>query len=310
MEREAGRRVEVEFESEGAVLRGVLFEAARGEHPLPVVVMAHGTTATISMVADRYAEVFARAGVSALLYDHRNLGSSDGEPRQEINPWVQSRGYRDAIGFASGLDGHDPGRIAIWGDSYSAGEVFVVAACDHRVKAVVAQCPVFGATRPETPPTLEAFEAIRATFDSGDVSGVDADRAGPMPVVSPDQLRSPSLLTPIQAFRWFIDYGGRPGSRWQNLVTRVVPSGIPPFSPYLCAPQVEAPALVMVAPEDEMLHANPKIAREAFDLLAGPKEWHDVDGGHFGLVYHPSDLFDQVSSTQAEFLARHLAPTM
>ena len=122
------RRVAVEFESEGAVLRGFLFEAVKGEPPFPVVVMAHGTSATIPMVEDRYAEVFAAAGVSALLYDHRNLGISGGEPRQEINPWVQSRGYRDAITFASTIEDHDPNRIGVWGDSYSAGQVFLVAA--------------------------------------------------------------------------------------------------------------------------------------------------------------------------------------
>ena len=70
--------------------------------------MAHGTSATIPMVVDRYAEVFAAAGVSALLYDHRNLGISGGESRQEITPWVQSRGYRDAITFASTIEDHDP----------------------------------------------------------------------------------------------------------------------------------------------------------------------------------------------------------
>ena len=55
-----------------------------------------------------YAEVLAEAGVSALLYDHLNLGISGGEPRQEINPWVQSRGYRDAVTLASTIEGHDP----------------------------------------------------------------------------------------------------------------------------------------------------------------------------------------------------------
>jgi len=39
---------------------------------------------------------------------HLNLGISGGEPRQEINPWVQSRGYRDAVTFASTIEGHDP----------------------------------------------------------------------------------------------------------------------------------------------------------------------------------------------------------
>ena len=300
------RRVAVEFESEGAVLRGFLFEAVKGEPPFPVVVMAHGTSATIPMVVDRYAEVFAAAGVSALLYDHRNLGISGGESRQEINPWVQSRGYRDAITFASTIEDHDPNRIGVWGDSYSAGQVFLVAACDSRVKVVVAQCPVFGADPPGVDQRRAVFEAIRETFEAGDVSGGPGDKTGPMPVVSSDQLGTPSLLQPIQAFRWFIDYGGRHGSGWHNHATRVVPTNTAPFSPYLCAPYVAVPSLMMVASADEMVHANPAVSRRAFDLLPSDKDWYDVEGGHFGLLYHPSDLFDEASTVQADYLTKHL----
>ncbi|HZJ07809.1 MAG TPA: hypothetical protein VFD59_20460 [Nocardioidaceae bacterium] len=306
MEGWASRRVAVEFRSEGAVLRGFLYEAVTGEPPFPIVVMAHGTSATLAMVADRYAEVFAEAGISALLYDHRNLGISGGEPRQEINPWVQCRGYRDALTFAETLDGHDPARMAIWGDSYSAGGVFVVAACDERVGVVVAQCPVFGAAPPDVVPTPEAFEAIRARLESGDVEGGPEDTIGPIPVVSSDQSGTPSLLQPIQAFRWFIDYGGRHGSGWRNEVTRLIPSTGAPYSPYLCAPQVAVPSLMMVAPADEMVHADPAVSRQAFDLLPAEKDWYEIDGGHFGLLYHPSDLFDEASSIQAEYLTKHL----
>ena len=299
-------RVAVEFESEGAILRGFLYEAARGVQPFPLVVMTHGTSATIPMVADRYAEVFAEAGVSALIYDHPNMGFSGGEPRQEINPWVQARGYRDAITFASTIEGHDPNRIGIWGDSFSAGEVFLVAACDPRVRVVVAQCPVFGADPPDQTPTIEVFEAIRETFHDGDVSGRSEDRVGPMPVVSSDQSGTPSLLKPIQAYRWFIDYGGRHGSGWQNQATRVVPSNTAPYSPYLCVPYVTVPSMMMVAIHDEMIHANPKVSRQAFDLLPGKKNWYDLDGGHFGLLYYPSTLFDEASTIQAAYLTTHL----
>lgn len=268
--------------------------------------MAHGTSATTEMAVDRYAETFAEAGVSALLYDHRNFGRSGGEPRQEINPWTQSRGFRDAVSFASSLEGHDPDRIAVWGDSYAAGQVFVVAACDARIRAVVAQCPVFGAETPVTAPSRHVFETIRTTFDSGDVSGNPDDSLGPIPVVSHDQLGTPSLLTPIQAFRWFIDYGGRHGSSWENRATRVVPSNVAPFSPYLCAPFVDVPSLMMVAPADEMVHANPAVSRQAFDLLPGEKQWYEIRGGHFGLLYHPSALFDEASTVQVEFLIAQL----
>lgn len=299
-------RVGVEFESEGAALRGFLYQAVKGEPPFPLVVMAHGTSATIPMVADRYAEAFAEAGVSVLLYDHRNLGISGGEPRQEINPWVQARGYRDAVTFASTIEDQDPNRIGIWGDSYSGGEVFLVAACDSRVRVVLAQCPTLGADPPEVDPTPEMFEAIRETFESGDVSGGPGDAIGPIPVVSPDQLGAPSLLKPIQAYRWFIDYGGRHGSGWQNQATRITPSNTAPYSPYLCAPYVSVPSLMMVASADEMVNANPEVSRRAFDLLPGEKDWYDLDGGHFGLLYHPSALFDEASTVQADYLTRHL----
>ena len=218
--------------------------------------MAHGTSATIRMVADRYAEAFARAGLAALLYDHRNLGRSGGEPRQEINPWVQCRGYRDAINFAETLDAVDPRRIALWGDSYSGGQVVVAAAVDARARAGVAQCPVFGAEPPLVAPSPANFEVIRDIFLQGDVRGSPEVTTGPLPVVSFDQEGTPSLLRPIQAFRWFIDYGGRAGSQWVNRVTRVIPATPAPYHPALCAPFVTAPTLLMVAPEDEMVHAK------------------------------------------------------
>lgn len=306
MDGEEPAPVAIAFESEGATLRGFLFRATKGEPPYPTVVMAHGTSATIPMVADRYARAFAEAGISALVYDHRNLGISDGEPRQEINPWIQSRGYRDAVTYASTLPDHDPARIGLWGDSYTGGEVFLVAACDPRCRVVVAQCPVFGPALPPTEPSEDAFEEIRTTLREGDVSGLPEDVTGPVPVVSADQLGTPSLLEPIQAFRWFVDYGGRHGSGWVNRATRIVPSNTAPFSPYLCAPFVTVPSLMMVAPADEMVHANPAVARAAFDLLGGEKEWYEIDGGHFGLLYHPSDLFDEATRVQAAFLARHL----
>lgn len=141
-------RVDVEFTSLKANLRGWLYTA--GPRKGPVIIMAHGFSATRHMAIDQYAECFAAAGVHALLYDHRGFGASEGEPRQLVNPWVQARGYLDAIDYASGLDIVDSSKIAIWGDSNSAGVAAVVAASTSRVSAVVLQVPSFGATLPPT----------------------------------------------------------------------------------------------------------------------------------------------------------------
>ena len=44
-------------------------------------------------VLSRVAETMAEKGLAVLLYDHRNFGTSDGEPRQEADPWAQIRDY-------------------------------------------------------------------------------------------------------------------------------------------------------------------------------------------------------------------------
>jgi pimeloyl-ACP methyl ester carboxylesterase len=297
---------EVEFPSEGATLRGLLFLPESQTKRPPLVIMAHGTSATVTMVVDKYAEAFSRAGLAVLLYDHRNFGKSEGEPRQEINPWIQCRGYLDAVKFAEKLDGVDPERIALWGDSYTGGQVIVVGAIVPRVKVIVAQVPVFGAESPEVNPNKANFDLIKETLLRGDVRRSPKTTMGPMPVVSSDQAGTPSLLKPIQAFRWFIDYGGRAGTRWDNHVTRVLPATPTPFHPTLCAPFVRAPTLLMVAPEDEMVHANYSVARQAYELIPGPKQWYDIAGGHFGLLYYPSELFDEASRVQTEFLKKWL----
>ena len=249
---------------------------------------------------DGVAEVLHEAGFAVLLYDHRNFGISDGEPRGEINPWVQARGYRDAIDYVSSLPELDKSRVAVWGDSFSAGQVLVVGACDDRVKAIVSQTTACGPTMPPQDPDGSLFAAVKTTFDDGNVSIPDAV-TGPLPVVSFDQHGTPSLLTPISAYRWFIEYGGRHGTRWENWVTRVIPKTPAPYHPGICAPHVKAPTLMMIAPEDEMAGANPAVARAAYDSIPAKKELVEIAGGHFGLLHYPSDYSIRPFAPSATF---------
>ncbi len=242
-----------------------------------------------------------------LLYDHRNFGISGGEPRQQINKWVQARGYCDAIDFACTLPGIDDTRIALWGDSLSAAEVVGVGAIDPRVKAIIAQVPAFGDTPPPPDPDGTLFAAIRETLLNGDVAGTPETTTARMPVVSFDQPGVPSLLAPVTAFRWFIEYGARHGTRWENWATLVTPQTPAPFHPVLCAPHLQAPLLLLVGTEDEMEGANPDIARLAWESAPEPKELVEMEGGHFGLLHYPSPLFDQAAKAQRDFLVRHLA---
>ncbi len=295
----------VEFPSARAVLRGRLYSHADGGRR-PTVVMTHGLSATITgMVADRYAEVLAGAGLNVLLYDHLGFGLSGGEPRQVLNRWTQARGYRDALDFVTTLRTVDATRLAIWGDSMSGAVALGVAAFDDRVRAVVVQVPACGSEAQPDDPDGAGFATLRDTYHRGG-PGTRSSLFGPMAVVSPDQLESPSLLAPVTAFRWFIDYGGRPGTGWLNWATVEVPEGPVPFHPGLCTPHLHGASMWTIADDDEMPGAEAGIAHRAFEAAPQPRELLRIDGGHFGLLYHPSPLFDRVSAGQADFLLRHL----
>ena len=104
-------RRDIEFSAEDVTLRGWFYPAQGPGTSHPTIVMAHGYSAVKEMYLDRYADVFAAAGLNALVFDNRNFGASDGEPRQEIDPWAQIRDYRRP--HATLLDRalrHDPAR--------------------------------------------------------------------------------------------------------------------------------------------------------------------------------------------------------
>ena len=104
-----------------------------------------------------------------------------------------------------------------------------------------------------------------------------------------------------------IEYGGRFGTRWVNDLTRAQPKTPVAWHPGLCARHISCPSLFVVSPQDEMPGSKPAVARDAFEKLEGPKEWIEIDGGHFGLLYFPSEEFERASSAQARFLSDHLS---
>ena len=135
-------RRDIEFDAEGTTLRGWVYVPDNASGPAPAIVMCHGYSAVKELFLDAFAEVFCDAGFCALVYDNRNLGASDGEPRQEIDPWAQVRDYRHAITFARTLNEVDGERIGVWGSSYSAALAFVLAAAHPGdVDAIVAFSP-------------------------------------------------------------------------------------------------------------------------------------------------------------------------
>jgi fermentation-respiration switch protein FrsA (DUF1100 family) len=92
-------RQDVELEAEGGVtLRGWLL-LPDGPGPYPAITMAHGYAGVKEHGLERFAGAFAEDGFVVLVHDHRSFGASDGEPRQDVDPWRQIADWRRAISF-------------------------------------------------------------------------------------------------------------------------------------------------------------------------------------------------------------------
>ncbi len=300
-------RQNMEFTGFGnTTLRGWLY-TPEASLPAPAVVMAHGFTAVKEMVLDRLAQVLCDAGLTVLVYDHRNLGESDGTPRQEINIWAQTRDYRYAVEWISQRPEADADRIAIWGSSFSGGEAIVAGACDKRVKAIVANVPFAnlpGVDYEKAPDTFEEIqnnlldESGKGLADAGD------EVMGPFAVVSDEGNELPVFLDQTEAKKWFIEHGGQTGSRWENRVTIRNSFGTEPdFDPGMCIRHVSPkPLLMLVATQDNL--ADTAGALAAFDRAGEPKRLVMIEGNHFA-AYEGSG-FVQASTAMRKFLLEFL----
>jgi fermentation-respiration switch protein FrsA (DUF1100 family) len=300
-------RQDVEFAGFGGTkLRGWLYvpEAAL---PAPAVVMAHGFSAVKEMALDRFAEVFCEGGLTVLVYDHRNLGASDGEPRQEINPWAQARDYRCAVAWLAARAEADAGRIGIWGSSFSGGEVIVVGACDERVRAVVANVPFAALPGVDYSDMAARFETLRAALlDESGAGPADAGPPASEPVAVVNEAGSelPVFLPNPEAEKWFLEQGRLPGSTWRNEVTVRNAFGTEPaFDPGVCIERISPrPLLAVVATQDNL--AETALSLAAFERAPEPKKLEMIDGDHFDA--YRDEGFRRASSVARDFFLEWL----
>ena len=295
-------RDDIEFNAEGVTLRGWLYTPERATGPAPTIVMTHGFSAVKEMYLDRYADVFANAGMAVVVFDNRNFGSSDGEPRQEIDPWAQVRDYRHAITYASTRPEIDPSRIGIWGSSYSGGHVLVVGAIDRRVKCVVAQVPlVSGNANGQRLIRSDFLPAFQAQFNTDREARFRGEVPAMVPVVDADPL-APSALPTADSYEWFTATSEQRAPAWRNEVTLRSVEMFLEYEPGTYLPRISPTPLLMCVAANDVLTVS-DLAIDGFERARHPKKLVIMPGGHFDAYV---DGFDVSSGAAVDWFVQHL----
>lgn len=291
----------IEFLSEGAVLRGRLYRPAGTTGDVPVIVMAHGFSVLAAWLDD-WATDFAQAGFAVLLFDHRNFGDSDGEPRYGFDNLLQIRGYRDAINFLETQHGIDQQKIAVWGESATSLVVQFIGVFDDRVRAVVAFTPVCGNTNTVFDTSNEKFDWLVENWSDLDLSTVPARQLA-VRMCRLHEGEGPVVVEGGAAVSYVTWMRKKYPSDWSNQVFILQRKLEAQFNePRLPAKHLKVPTLFVIATDDQVPACELSTNRQCFESIKAPKQLLEITGGHFGLAYRGTEPYRQTLSASIAFL--------
>jgi dienelactone hydrolase len=290
----AHQRLDRDFQSDGLRCAAWLYLPEDVPKP-PIVVMSHGFSAYRDMIFPRYAERFADAGLAVLLFDYRNLGDSEGSPRDLVDPLRHVEDLQTAIRFVRGLPEVDGARLGLFGSSFGGGHVITAAARDAEVSAIVSQVPfVGGADAAQTP---WRYRARLAWSFFRDKLASRFGRVYCVPAVGgPNEF---GLLASPDA-QDFVDLLPE-GSAWPNRIPARVLPNIMRYRPMDEARRVRCPVLMVLAEHDQLVPAA--IAKQCAERIADC-ELVSLDCEHFE-VYRDERL-PALSARYADFFRKHL----
>jgi pimeloyl-ACP methyl ester carboxylesterase len=290
---------DVEFLISGDTLRGKLFRPDDAPQPPPVVILQGGLGGPAESNWPM-AEAFADAGLAVVSYDHRCTGYSDGEPRQQFDPWQQCRDLRDVITNLTLRDDVDADRLGLWGVSIGGANSMFVAATDRRVTAVVGIIPpVSGWSARALQPagTLAELEALIPVDRRAQLRG---EPAATIRLHGKPEPGRPVMFSDHEGLE-FVEKKIHGLPSFRNAITISTLDRLFEMEVRAYAERITAPLLMVLATEDTV--APVEEAREMYSRIPEPKELIEYAGQHYEIL---SNHFPEIISRTAGWLGRKL----
>ena len=230
------------------------------------------------------------------------MGSSDGTPRDELDPDKQAQDVHDAVTFLLQQPGVDANRVGVFGYSYSALHAVRAGALDRRIRAVVSLSSLLsgdwllrlaGGDR-------EAADRIVWEDRAARLAGREEPRYFPM--IPTDEDGKENAIFPMpNAIEFYGRMRRTKSPEWGNKVTvqsqaMIRSCDVHPYLPLL------APTPLLMLADQESLESG--IYQKAFEIAVEPKQWGTYPGGHFDGLQ--GEGFEIVVQTSVGFFKKWL----
>lgn len=248
------------------------------------------------MFIPEVAEAFQAAGFTALTYDPRCTGTSEGQPRQDIDPLAQASDYSDALTFLSTQPMVDPLQISFWGFSFAGMISLSAAALDKRARHVIAVCPL----------TDFSFSGKREKVLAKAMKDRESQVSGNAPYCVPvltAKGENPAGFgghTEAEDYRKILN-AHKAAPNYSNSTTLQSYYKIAAWQPFGLLPNVApTPTLVITAGDDRISLAENQ--GKMMERIEGPKKWHvEPNKGHMDIL--AGESFPRLMKLQIDFLS-------
>lgn len=255
------------------------------------------------------AEAFQQAGITALTYDPRSTGLSDGEPRNDIDPFKQIEDLSDALSFLANHPTVDRTKLGLWGMSLAGATALCAASFDTRARFAIGVCPASQYRYDETklPGVLSKATKDRESRVKGNAPfyiptlneqgdnpagfnlGIDKEygmrlvnardeSVAERSELAPNHLNRTTLQSYVKLLMW------NPSAMWKHLHS--------------------TPVLYVVPEHDQLV--PPEVQKQHYDLLPGPKRMH-VELGRSHLDVLEGENAPALIELQIQFIRDALA---
>lgn len=255
---------------------------------------------TRDVLLPRVAQYFQANGISSLVYDPRTVGSSDGMPRNDINPAQQVTDYHDALSFLKSDGRVDSERIAYWGFSFSSVVALSAAALDKRVKAVVAISPL-------TQWDLDAsrWNGVMAKAMQDRESRICGNVAFSIPMITDQGINPAGFSSGLGANELNLVAEARKIPGFQLNTTIQTYYNIISWSPFKLLKHLPPTPVLLVSSEKDRISPLADQTELIYNQIHGPRQIYVVqEKGHMDLL--DGDSFESTMAVQIAFLQQHV----